>query len=53
MELKMQMELEMEMEMQLELELKLFAGLVFAEANWCAVVGVVDRKLTVEILGGT
>lgn len=43
----------MQMGLELQLELKLFAELVFAGASWCAVVGVVDWKLVVEILGRT
>ncbi len=37
----------------LVLVLKLFAEWVFAGASWFAVVGVVDWKLVVEILGRT
>ena len=53
MQLQLQLELglEYELELQLQLDLKLFAELVVAGASWCAVLGVVDWKLAVEILG--
>ncbi len=47
----MELKTELELELKLKLKLKLFAELVFAGASWCAVVGVVDWKLVVEILG--
>ena len=47
------LELVLVLVLKTELELKLFAEWVFAGASWCAVVGVVDWKLVVEILGRT